>query len=117
VRAALLKVPANCATPIAAELSLAATAGTPVSASFDFLQTGSPTCEISVETDAGNLLLTQGGGALAIDQENVALAPRAEYPALYEYFADLIAAGRSDADPTPLALVADAFLHPRHEIA
>jgi D-galactose 1-dehydrogenase len=113
VRDALLEVPENCAAPIAAELTLSDAAGTPITASFDFLQPGPPTWEIRVETDAGNLLLAQGGGALALDGEEVALAPRAEYPALYAHFAELIGAGRSDVDATPLALVADAFLRAR----
>jgi D-galactose 1-dehydrogenase len=117
MRDALLRIPANCATPIAAELTLADADATPIAASFDFLQTGPQTWQIRVETDGGTLLLTQGGGGLAIDERQLPLAPHAEYPALYARFAELIAAGRSDADATPLALVLAALAGGRREPA
>jgi D-galactose 1-dehydrogenase len=114
MRDALLAFPENCAAPIAAEITLADAAETPVTASFDFLQTGPQTWEIEVETDRGSLLLSQAGARLCIDGREVPLGPDAEYPALYAHFAGLIAAGRSDADGLPLQLVADAFLVGRH---
>ena len=117
VSAALLKFPENCATPIAAELTLADADATPIVASFDFLQTGPQTWEIAVDTDAGHLLLSHGGARLVLDGREVPLRPRAEYPSLYAHFAELIAAGRSDVDATPLTLVADAFLLGRREAA
>ena len=117
VRAALLALPENCATPIAAELTLADAAETPVTASFDFLQTGPQTWDIEAETAGGTLLLQQGGRRLIVAGREVPLAPSAEYPALYSHFAELIAAGRSDADALPLRLVADAFLVGRHRTA
>jgi D-galactose 1-dehydrogenase len=115
VRDALLKVPANCATPIAAELTLADSDGTPVIASFDFQQTGPQTWEIAVETDAGRLLLSQGGSRLLLDGREVPLGPDEEYPALYAHFAELIASRRCDVDATPLELAADALLRGRRE--
>jgi D-galactose 1-dehydrogenase len=117
VRDALLKFPGNCAAPIAAELALTDADATPMTASFDFLQTGPPTWEIAVETATGALLLSQGGSRLTIEGHDVPLGPRAEYPALYAHFAGLIADRRSDVDATPLNLVADAFLRGRHETA
>ena len=36
--------------------------------------------------------------------------PPAEYPGLYARFAELVAAGDSDIDLTPLVHVADAFM-------
>jgi D-galactose 1-dehydrogenase len=117
LRDAELKYPENCATPIAAELTLTDADATPISASFDFLQTGLETWEIAVETDGGRLLLSQGGGRLSIDGRELHLPPNAEYPALYAHFAQLIAAGRSDVDATPLALVADALLRGRRQHA
>jgi hypothetical protein len=51
-----------------------------------------------------------------LDGHEAALGPNAEYPALYAHFADLIAAGRSDADALPLRLVADAFSIGRQQI-
>jgi D-galactose 1-dehydrogenase len=115
VRAALLDFPANCATPIAAELTLADADGLPVTASFDFLQTGPQTWDIEIDTDQGRLLLSQGGGRLVLDGQEAALGPSGEYPALYTYFAELITAGRSDADAQPLRLVADAFMVSRQQ--
>jgi D-galactose 1-dehydrogenase len=116
VRAALLDIPANCATPIAAELILADAGELPVTASFDFLQTGPPTWDLEVDTDQGRLLLSHGGRRLVLDGHEAVLGPNAEYPALYAHFADLIAAGRSDADALPLRLVADAFSVGRQQI-
>ena len=113
VRDALFEVPVNCAAPIAAELALTDPDGTPITASFDFLQTGPQTWEISVETATGYLLLTRGGAGLVVDGRDVPLPPEQEYPALYAHFAALIAASRSDADATPLVLVADACLRAR----
>jgi len=114
---ALLKFPENCATPIAAELTLADADATPITASFDFLQTGPQTWEIAVDTDDARLLLADGGSRLLLDGREVQLGPSEEYPALYAHFAQLIAAGRSDADATPLRLVADAFLRGRRVVA
>ena len=114
---ALLRFPKNCATPIAADLTLADADATPITASFDFLQTGPWTHEISVETDRERLLLSRGGDRLTLDGRDVPIAGTAEYPALYARFAELIATGRSDVDSTPLELVADAFLLGRREDA
>lgn len=110
VRSAVLDYPENCSTPIAAKLTLADARGRPVAASFDFLQTGPPTWDIEIETDAGELELSQGGGRLVLDGQEAPLGANAEYPALYARFAELIAEGKSHADPRPLRLVADAFL-------
>ena len=117
VRDALLKVPENCATPIAAELTLADTDATPIVATFDFLQAGPQTWEIAVDTDEGHLLLSHGGARLVFDGVETPLPPRGEYPALYAHFAELIARRQCDVDVTPLALVADAFLLGRREAA
>jgi len=110
VQSALLDYPENCSTPIAAKLTLADARGRPVAASFDFLQTGPPTWDIEIETDEGELELSQGGGRLVLDGQKAALGANAEYPALYARFAELIGEGKSHADARPLRLVADAFL-------
>ncbi|MBC2667763.1 Gfo/Idh/MocA family protein [Novosphingobium piscinae] len=106
---ALLSFPANRAAPIAAELTLQDTAGTPVVMDLDFRQTGPQSWDIVVETDSGTLTLSSGGAVLALPGQSRHDADR-EYPALYRHFAELIAAGRSDVDVAPLRLVADAFL-------
>ena len=117
VRDALLKLPENCATPIAAELTLADTDGTPITASFDFLHTGRRPGRSRSTPMRGSLLLSQGGASPQVDGRETPLPPRAEYPTLYARFAELIAARRSDVDATPLELVADAFLLGRREPA
>jgi D-galactose 1-dehydrogenase len=117
LRDALLKFPENCATPIAAELTLTDADATPINASFDFLQTGPQTWEIAVDTDGGHLLLSHGGARLVLAGRETPLQPHAEYPTLYAYFAALIAERRCDVDATPLTLVADAFLLGRRETA
>ncbi len=86
-----------------------------MTAVFDFLQTGDQTWSIRVETDGGVLTLTNGGADLFIDGEQQSgpahhVVLGGEYAALYDRFADLIAAGRSDVDLTPLSHVADAFM-------
>jgi D-galactose 1-dehydrogenase len=115
-RDALLRIPDNCAMPIAAELTLSAGA-TEVTASLDFLQPEPATWEIAIETDNGSLLLSQGGRRLVLAGREVPLGPRGEYPALYAHFATLIERGRSDVDAYPLELVSEALQHGRREDA
>lgn len=107
---ATLEVPANRAAPIAAELAMRTADGAPVTAGFDWRQTGPQTWDIVVESDAGTLRLAEGGNRLFVDDVEQSLPPEREYPALYARFAELIANGRSDVDVAPLRLVADAFL-------
>lgn len=110
VTGATLAFPANRAAPIAAEIDFSDTAGVPVRAAFDFLQTGPQTWDIRVDTDAGRLVLSEGGAKLHLDGRPLAEGTDAEYRGLYRRFADLVATGASDVDVTPLQLVADAFL-------
>lgn len=105
-----LDFPENCETPIAARLAFEDTKGTAVSADFDFRQTGPQTWDISVETEDGTLKLSSGGAKLEIDGRAVDQPPEAEYDGIYARFADLIAAGESDVDASPLVHVADAFM-------
>jgi D-galactose 1-dehydrogenase len=110
VTAAELSFPANREAPIAASLSLSDGADLPISAEFDFRQTGPQTWDILVETDTGTLKLSSGGKHLAVDGEVTAEGKNMEYRALYRRFLALTATGASDVDLTPLRLVADAFL-------
>lgn len=107
---ARLQLPGNCQTPITAELGGAVGAAGAFSARFDFLQTGTQTWSIEIETASGALSLTSGGAALCLDDTPQTLPPSAEYSALYRRFAELIEGGQSDVDVRPLGLVADAFL-------
>lgn len=108
--AAELCYPANRAAPIAASLDFRTTSGVPVSAEFDWRQGGPQTWNIEVSTDAGTLLLSDGGARLAIDGEPQVQAPDREYQGLYKRFVELVGEGQSEVDTTPLMLVADAFL-------
>jgi D-galactose 1-dehydrogenase len=105
-----LSFPANCQTPIAARLQLATLDGAPVLMALDFLQTGDPSWDIDVDTDAGRLSLTLGGSAMQVDGRPVPTPASEEYPALYAHFAQLVRDRSVDADVAPLQLVADAFL-------
>ena len=107
---ATLDFPANRQAPIAAQLAMMDSAGLPVSAEFDFLQTGPQSWDVAVETDGGTLTLSLGGGAMAIDGVEQKLGDEGEYPGLYRRFAELVRARESDVDVSPLRLVADAFL-------
>jgi D-galactose 1-dehydrogenase len=111
-----LSFPENCATPIAARLSLYAAdlegdqRGAPVQVDLDFLQTGPQTWNIEVETDAGILELSLGGKVLTIDGREAPTSGISEYTDLYVHFAKLVKDHRLDVDTAPLQLVADAFL-------
>jgi len=106
---ATITVPAGRQGPLQATLGMASGA-VPVSADFDFLQTGPQTWDIEVDTDAGTMVLSMGGSILRLPGEQPRVAPDAEYPGLYRRFAELVATGESDVDLRPLQLVADAFL-------
>lgn len=108
-----LETPANRAAPIAARLSMATAAGIPVTADFDWRQTGPQTWDISIEAGGHSLCLSHGGNALAIDGAPQDTGPEAEYPGLYRRFVNLVRLGQCDVDLAPLQLVADAFLRGR----
>lgn len=110
VTAAELAFPANCQSPIAANLTLTDIGGLPITAEFDFRQTGPQSWDILVETDEGRMTLSRGGRIMAIDGKVVADAPDEEYRELYRHFVKLAATGARDVDLAPLRLVADAFL-------
>ena len=110
LKASELSFPANCATPIAARLSLVAPRAVPIEMELDFLQTGPQTWDIDIETDTGRLSLSMGGKDLTVDGRPVPTAPTPEYTNLYEHFAGLVHEQRVDVDVAPLQLVADAFL-------
>jgi len=113
LRDGVLEVPANCEAPIAAELEMVGMSGCPIHAVFDFRQEGPQTWDITVETDDGTLVLSEGGARLSIGGAVRDVGAKAEYPALYDRFAQLIADGRCDVDRAPLRLVADAFMRCR----
>ena len=110
-----LTFPANRQTPIAAALRLSHG----ITADFDWRQEGPQTWSIRIDTDAGTLLLEDGGARLTIDGQAPAApvqdALAGEYPRLYRRMADLVRDGASDMDLRPMVLVADAMtLGARH---
>ena len=105
-----LNVPANCSTPIAADLHLRSCGGIPIHAVFDWRSVGEPVWDLKIHTDTESLCLSRGGASLHIGGRESALGPEREYPLLYQRFAELIAGHETDADVTPLRLVADCFL-------
>lgn len=110
VEAARLVFPTGRDAPIAATLDMVHDEAAAVTASFDFRQQGPQSWDIAVDSDAGTLVLSDGGARLAIDGVAQAVAATGEYPGLYQRFVALIAAGDSECDLRPFALVADAFL-------
>ena len=110
VTAAELAFPANCQAPIAANLTLTDIGGLPVTAEFDFRQTGPQSWDIVVDTDRGRMTLSSGGARMTVDGKVLAEAPDEEYRGLYRRFVELATIGASDVDLAPLRLVADAFL-------
>lgn len=116
VDAAELAVPVNCHAPIAGRLALRDTDGVPVEVAMDFLQEGPQTWDIRVITNAGTLLLSQGGLILTTPEGQLK-GDDAEYAAIYQNFARAIGQGRSDVDLAPLRLVADAYLCARFTAA
>ena len=112
VTGAVLDIPENCQTPIAASVTFHHPAGAEVTAELDFLQQGEQIWTIEAETDQGYLVLSEGGARLAIDEVDIATdagsGPVGEYPRLYANMARLVGAGAIDMDLAPMRHVADA---------
>jgi D-galactose 1-dehydrogenase len=117
LREARLQVPANCNTPIAAELALSNAAGFDMTASFNWLHEGRQTWDIEIETSDGLLLLSDGGSRLSIDGRPVPMEANEEYRHAYAHFAELISAVRCDVDLAPFYIVAEALERGRRDIA
>jgi len=107
---ATLEFPENRDAPIAADLHFRNAQAVPVRAEFDWRQTGKQSWDIVVTTAQGEVKLSDGGARLWIAGAEQPLEQEAEYPSLYQRFAELVAGGRSDVDVAPLRHVADAFM-------
>ncbi|SMQ96397.1 Gfo/Idh/MocA family protein [Xanthomonas fragariae] len=105
-----LHTPENRQAPLYAKLAFVDTAGVPVTAEFDFLQTDDQRWEIEVETTSGLLTLSEGGAKLRINGQPQTLPASSEYDGLYRRFVQLVRAGESEVDVAPFVHVADAFL-------
>ncbi len=109
LESAWMEVPEGRASPLAAGLKMRS-GSVRVSAEFDFLQTGTQTWDIHIDTDSGALRISMGGSILHLPGAPEQEAPNREYARLYARFAKLVAQCRSDVDIRPLQIVADAFL-------
>jgi predicted dehydrogenase len=112
-RSAQLHIPANCATPIAADLSLETASGVALEATLDFRHRGIPAWEIEFDTEEGLIRLVAGGTRLQVGdapEPPVAASLGGEYASIYRRFAELISRAESEVDARPLACVADLFL-------
>lgn len=111
VQKADLHIPVNCDAPIQVELDMVSEQGVPIRADYDFLQENLQTWTIHVESEQGERLsLHMGGTTLEIDGKTILQEKEAEYPGLYAHFLQLVRSGQSDADFSPLRIVADAFM-------
>ncbi|WOS63819.1 Gfo/Idh/MocA family protein [Sinorhizobium fredii] len=110
ITSATLEFPENRDAPIAASIAFSDAQKLDVSAEFDWRHTGKQSWDIVADTEAGEMVLSEGGAKLAVDGKIVHEEPEQEYPMLYQRFAEIIKAGRSDVDLSPLRHVADAFM-------
>jgi D-galactose 1-dehydrogenase len=112
VRSADLIFPSNCEAPIAAHVVFHGCGDRAhMEGVFDWRQTGAQTWAIVAETADGETVHLEGGGAkLTIDREVILDEERTEYEQIYVRFHELLDSGKSDVDPAPMRLVADAFL-------
>ncbi|TWT23811.1 Gfo/Idh/MocA family oxidoreductase [Luteimonas marina] len=114
--AATLEFPENRDAPIAASITFTDAAGLDLSAEFDWRQTGRQSWDIVAQTEAGEMVLSEGGAKLSVDGRLLHAEPEQEYPMLYGRFAEIIRAGHSDVDLAPLRHVADAFMLGRRKV-
>ncbi|ASY62263.1 putative oxidoreductase ydgJ [Sinorhizobium sojae CCBAU 05684] len=110
ITSATLEFPENRDAPIAASIAFSDADKLDVAAEFDWRQTGKQSWDIIAETEAGEMILSEGGAKLAVEGKIVHEEPEQEYPMLYRRFAEIIKAGKSDVDLAPLRHVADAFM-------
>lgn len=110
ITAATLEFPENRDAPIAASIAFSDAKGLDLKAELDWRQTGKQSWDIVAQTEAGEMVLSEGGAKLSIDGKLVHEEPEQEYPMLYRRFAEIVRAGQSDVDLAPLRHVADAFM-------
>ncbi len=119
VESAVIEVPSNKATPIAAQIKFKHADGrkADMSADFDWRQTGEQTWEIEIATADGiSLFLKKGGTVLIVNGKTIMEAPMEEYEMIYARFAELLKSGQSATDVTPLQLVCECFMLGRPKV-
>ncbi len=109
VEAATLDIPGNRSAAIAAACTLRSAEGYAIEAELDFLFTGAPSWDIEVATDAGRLILRDGGATVELPGTAPHSSENFEYPRLYDRFHALVEAAEIDADTAPLELVEQTY--------
>jgi predicted dehydrogenase len=112
VQSAVLSVPENAQTPIAADVTFSSPeADGALSASLDWRRTEGEEWTIAVEASDGTTVQLEGGGAkLTLNGEKSDDDGPGEYPDIYRQFVDLVDQRRSQVDVAPFRLVADCLL-------
>jgi D-galactose 1-dehydrogenase len=109
VHSARFEIPADAATPLAAQLELRCGACV-LPAELDFRATDGETWRLELQRDDGQVaVLDRGGARWQPPAGQVMEAEDQEYAGMYRYFAELIRGARSEVDLGPLQLVEDAF--------
>jgi predicted dehydrogenase len=108
IEQAVLEIPENRAAPIAARIE-GRCRGAAIDIDLNFIAAGDPCWMIELCTDEGCLHVLDGGSAIAIPGQPVIRMEGFEYSLIYDRFANLISAGRSDVDLTPLVIVEEAM--------
>lgn len=105
LRSAELEYPENRQTPIAATLQFSGN----VTADLDWRQEGPQTWQIKVATADGDVVLDDGGSTVTLADAGIDVGENREYPALYDRMAELVRAGQTDVDLSPMIHVSDAL--------
>ncbi len=106
-----LRIPADAAVPIAAEVRFSDGTDAAMTGSFDWGWTAPDLREIRIVLRDGQRIdLLASGGRLVVDDVEVIASPRTEYADIYVHFDALLRAGQSHIDGAPLAMVADIFM-------
>ncbi len=108
---ALLVVPVNRKMPIAATMNIETPQTERMIVELDFLYLGTQHWTIQIQTDRGNLELSEGGAVMRVDTQPATGGGgiRFEYEAIYRRFAELIVARQTEVDLVPLELAAEAL--------
>ncbi|MEL6959070.1 MAG: Gfo/Idh/MocA family oxidoreductase [Pseudomonadota bacterium] len=108
---AILQRPSNRWTPIKAELWFT----DDIKAEFDWLKTGEPQWEMTLNTsDHTQVYLLEGGNVCVVNDHHMPLSELDEYPALYARMAELVRARQSEVDLSPMVHVSDAMTLGKH---
>jgi len=109
VEAATLDIPGNRSAAIAAACTLRSAEGYAIEAELDFLFGGAPRWDIEIATEAGRLILRDGGATVELPDAAPHSGENCEYPRLYDRFRALVEAAEIEADTAPLELVEQAY--------